>query len=504
VKDVVWLSTNEGTPGAGYWDQQLLVDMFVNKMNHTSIGKLKEAIVVVPTAYQEPALVNKELAKLDKCIVICTSDEENKFDLTELKHPNMKLYATYVHKTKADVTWLPIGYTPHSKTKGWKVKDLDIYFAGQVNHDYRQKMFLELSDSASFVAEVSKGFAQGLEPATYIERLQRSKVVPAPRGNISPDSFRLYESLEHGALPVAEDPAFFRQIFGDYPFPVIDVAKQWRGYCEDGLELFPQSQNTSSAWWHRYKETLYRQFNEADQLTVVIPISPIKSHPDTRVLDETIKSIRHHLDCRIILCFDGVRDEQDDRREDYNLFINNVLASGHERIFPIIFDEHMHQSGMMKEILQYIDTDNILYVEQDTPLVTDMPIEFDKIYSLLESESSLVRLHFEAVIPEPHRHLMLDAEPVDGFIRTVQWSQRPHIATTAFYKRIMDEYFTDKSKSFIEDNMHGVVQRAFNEYGTKGWNQFRMHIYAPEGSYKRSLHTDGREGEPKWDDTQVF
>lgn len=503
MNDVVWLSTRKESPARGYWDQQLLEDLFIKKTHHDKIGKLKEAIVVCPTEYQDVELVNKELSKLDKCIFIGTSDEENKFDLSKLSHPNITIYATYPHDTTADVTWLPIGYTPHSKTQGYLTKDIDVLFAGQINHDSRQVMLREISEIPTSQIYRSKGFAQGLSRERYVELMRRSKVVAAPRGNISPDSFRLYEALEHGAQPIPENVEFFETLFGHNPLPVISEGRQWSGYARDAIKAFPTVQNRSAAWWQQTKENLYRRFS-GDDITVVIPVSPIKSHPDTPVLDETIKSIRHHLDCRIVITFDGVREEQEDKREDYELFINNVLSSGYDRIYPIIFEEHLHQSGMMRAVMDVIDTPYIVYVEQDTPFVTDETIDWQKCTDFLASgESNMIRFHFESEIPSAHKHMMI-GQPRKGFLRTAQWSQRPHIATTAFYRRIMTECFSDETNSFIEDNMHGKVWNAYERDGGHGWDQFRVHIYYPEGSLKRSYHTDGRQGEPKWDDRQTF
>ncbi len=497
MNDVVWL-------GRGYWDMQLLEDLFIKKNHHSQIGKLKEAIVVCPTEYQDVNELNKKISNLKRCILICTSDEENKLDLSKIKHDNIQIYATYVHKTDADVKWLPIGYTPHSKTKGWLEKDIDVLFAGQVNHDSRKKMIRAISDIPTVELDISRGFSQGLEPKDYTQKMQRAKVVPAPRGNISPDSFRLYEALEHGAAPVAENREFFDVLFKDYPFPVITDYKQWRGYVEDALKGFPVIQNTSTAWWMRYKEHLFSDFNHKDDVTIVIPVSPIKSHPQTTILDETIRSIRKHLDCRIIVTFDGVRSEQEYMKDDYQLFINNFLASGHDRIYPLIFDSHMHQTGMMKEALQHIDTDLILYIEQDTPLTEDREIDWELCKQALKSgESNLIRFHFEAFVPKEHKHMMI-GEAENNLLKTAQWSQRPHLATTAFYRRVMNEYFSEEARSFIEDHMHGKLWNAYELDGEQGWNQFRVHIYHPKGDIKRSYHTDGRAGEAKFDDTQVF
>jgi hypothetical protein len=270
-------------------------------------------------------------------------------------------------------------------------------------------------------------------------------------------------------------------------------------------------------------------------LTVVVPVSPIASHPSTEILNEALDSVRfHHPTAEILLCFDGVRAEQESRRVDYEEFIRRALwrADHHYKaVCPFIFESHMHQSGMMRAVLDEIKTPLLMYVESDCPLVTDEPIDWDFIATLLEwGDSNCVRLHHEGTIPDDHQHMMHGWESdysgdrwgyTDNFMRTSQWSQRPHIATTAYYRRILADHFTTDAKCFIEDKMHGVVDNAYRIDGMHGWNQHRLHIYMPakheptgdptgppiHTSYpniKRSYTTDGRAGGPKFDDTQVW
>lgn len=244
-------------------------------------------------------------------------------------------------------------------------------------------------------------------------------------------------------------------------------------------------------------------------ITVVVPVSPIKSHPDTAILDETLASIRHHLPkAEIFLTFDGVRKEQEHRRRDYNEFIRRALWNADHKygpVLPFLFDDHMHQSGMMRAALAEIDTPLLMYVEQDTPLVTDEVIGWRGIKDIITSGvSNVVRLYHEGVLQPEHAHLMHGTDCLQ-FIRTSQWSQRPHVASTAYYRRIMDSHFTTEAKSFIEDRMYGVLEEAYKRDRDLGWHQHRIHIYDPGmGNMKRSYHTDGRAGEAKYDDSQVY
>lgn len=249
-------------------------------------------------------------------------------------------------------------------------------------------------------------------------------------------------------------------------------------------------------------------------ITAVVPTSPIPSHPETAILEETFNSIRHHLpDAEIILTFDGVRSEQDERRGDYEEYVRRALWLADKQfgnICPIVFDQHAHQTGMMRAALAEIRTPLLLYVEHDTPLVVDEPIAWDAITRFVP-RNGLVRFHHEAHIPEEHGHMMHGAVAMavnsgaeSRFVRTSQWSQRPHIATVAFYRRVMATCFTPDSRSFIEDKMHGVCDEAYKIDGMDGWEQYPLWIYSPDTNIKRSYHLDGRAGAEKYEEAQVF
>lgn len=245
-------------------------------------------------------------------------------------------------------------------------------------------------------------------------------------------------------------------------------------------------------------------------LSVVVPVSPIRFHPNIDILTETIQSVRHWLpDTEIFLTFDGVRPEHELWRNNYEHAINRALALADtvwHPVVPYLFEEHQHQTGMLRRVLPDIKTPLILYVESDTPLVTDQPIDWAAITQpVLDGISNVVRLYHEAVIPKGHEHLMHGVEPNTPLIRTSQWSQRPHVASTAYYRRIINGCFTRHAKAFVEDRMYGVLDEAFNVDGLAGWHQHRVHIYTPPGdNWKRSLNLDGRGGAEKHDKDQVF
>lgn len=225
-------------------------------------------------------------------------------------------------------------------------------------------------------------------------------------------------------------------------------------------------------------------------ITCLIPVSAIPSHPSTEVLDQTIASIRERLpDSELIIMFDGLTPNNMHLKERYEQFKSKMLWELNTigNATPIVFDSHSHQTLMTKEVLKLVRTPLILWSEQDTPLHNDIP--FDAIAPvLLTGYADVVRFMHEASVLPDHEYLMLDQKPIDilgvPLIRTRQWSGRPHLAKTMYYKVVADNLWGDKP-AFIEHKMYGaVVEGKFDAH--------RIHIYAPSGSLVRSKHLDGR------------
>lgn len=523
-----FLSLKEGTPATGYYDHALITDLLSDPM----FTKLEEndegCIVILPGAYQADKIkeINKYLSKFLWVVLIVTSDEESKFPVEKIKHDNIKIYVQYPRQGRHDKYGkFPLGYTTETRKHLYNTeKYVDFFFSGQITHKRREDCVKAIENKEGGQIIKTEGFAQGLKQPAYMLTMCQAKVIPAPTGPESADTFRVYEALEAGAIPIADNVSmsgtgdYWAYLLGGFPFPTINDYSDLPGYIDDQLKDFQTKANKIQAWWIKFKRDLkYRLIEDVAELggtkyvnevTVIIPTSVIPSHPDTKIIDETVASVRHHLpDAEIIITFDGLRKEQSDRKADYQEYIRRVLFKCNTswgNVVPIIFDEFTHQAGMAKVAMNEVKTPTILYVEQDTPLVTDYEIKFCELVDKIRTgESNVIRFSFEAYILEDYKHLMI-GEPVDELLKTAQWSQRPHIASTAFYKRILAEHFTDKSRCFIEDLIHGKLQEDFLADGVMGWNQWRVHIFHPEGNIKRSYHTDGRAGEKKFDDKQIW
>ena len=560
--DVVWLTYREDVPNRDFWDYSFLKDLLHGTVwkpaggyefrHHDNFDEITTgAVVILPARSHKEhvAQLNNDLSKLEWCILFLMGDEDHEFPIDQLKMTHrMKVWVMSPQEKTSSVPQVPFinGYTPETNTLLKEFKDAfdkkqnDVFFSGQVTHSRREDCVAaikELPEAVNLLLNETKGFTQGIERGQYLKEMASAKIAPCPSGPCIQDTFRLYEALEAGVIPIAdaktptmtEYDGFWTYLFAsDPPFPVIHDWDTLPALVDDILPSWKHESNKVFSWWQMEKRsTAYKLARDIallsniepptkikDKITVVIPSSSIPSHPSTKVIEETVRTIRAHLpNVEILITLDGLRTEHEHRKEDYEEYKRQLLwLSNFEwaNVLPVIFDEHLHQSGMMRRILDMVKTPTVLYVEQDTPLTPDCDIDWEGITRSIETgEANLVRLSHEALIIPEHKHLMLDDEPKDvsgvPMVRTIQWSQRPHIASAVFYRHLMNNYFTDQSRCFIEDKLHGEVQGEYYRDKDMGWYPWRMFIYHPEGgNIKRSYHTDGRQGEDKLDGTQIW
>lgn len=565
MTDLLFLSYKPDVPPDDYWDMGLLKALFSGDvwdavgMDQLRIRKsLQEvsegAVVVFPARSQVDCIdkLNADIKRLKWLVLILTGDEANEFPADKVKHPNMKLWIMSANPEKHVEGARKIGsgfppqalkYLPEMGTKALR-RPLDYFFAGQITHERRQMLATELDTLKEFQEHnglegeyvFSAGFTQGMKHEDYYATLAAAKVAPCPSGPESPDSFRLYEALEAGCVPVVDAYSpklrhdnYWTWFFDEEPpFPVYTDANQIRGYITDSAERYVPLGNRIFAWWQSKKRQMAYWLrndikdlnggiieldggNMRDWITVIMPSSPIPSHPSTDMIEQTIRDVRIQLpNSEILITVDGIRPEQESYRPAYEEYTRRLLwKANHEwhNVLPITFDEHHHQASMARKVLEQVKTPTILYVEHDTPLTPDRPFQWrELVQSVVDGTANVIRFSHESKILDEHRHLILSAaENHEGALltKTQQWSQRPHLASTAFYRHMLDTYFHPESLTMIEDVMHSIVEQDMGAHGSQAWYNWRIWLYTPDtdpdGSILRSYNLDGRKDDTKYD-----
>lgn len=306
--NVIWLSYHQPEVIArGYWDQGLLEDIFkLGDYNHyinfaTEAAERGDsypwykhdgegAVVIINgrTHVDDTDKINEDIAKLSWVLFIETGDEEATFPWREVKHPRMKIWMMLPRMNEHNDTHfkLPQGYRPGTpellKEIGQRERTIDYSFVGQNNHERRNqcvdvaKQFKSVYPSAFIVP--TDGFGQEvLDQQGYAKVLAESKIVLCPSGIETPDSFRLYEALEAGAIPVVDafstnfkTPGFWQYLFNEtVPFPILKYWDELPALLPTLLKEYPANANKCQAWWiQKKREIKLRLLDDVKELSV--------------------------------------------------------------------------------------------------------------------------------------------------------------------------------------------------------------------------------------------
>ena len=265
------------------WDQNMLDLLFANELYDTGLTftrtkgypvKVDGCVLIIPGRYwfNRANQISESISRFDWVLAIRTGDEEDELHPERVYHPNIKWWVQ-TPKTGVDygdARLFGVGFPPHFNTLKLQPRDTDVFLAAQDTHQRRHECFTALENvTASKMVSATDGFTQGMDKDEYALWMSAAKVVPCPSGAVSPDSFRLYEALEAHTVPIADDVSpsydsagYWRMLFPDAPFPILESYEQLPGYIEDQLKVWPENANTIAAWWIGYKRSMSRWVRE--------------------------------------------------------------------------------------------------------------------------------------------------------------------------------------------------------------------------------------------------
>lgn len=294
--NVVWTTHNQASISRGYWDGgwlERILDSTLHPHSYTfthypkayEVPKYQGAVVVIPGRWNLEYVgeLAVEMSEFTWALVVVTGDEESLFNWEGLHNQLSVDHFFWIQTPRPDKHTheliRPIGdfwppscpemirkhFPTHSRTWNWT-------FSGQINNQSRLECYSALrarehNHHDGFVKKTD-GFGAGLEYRDYIYSLCNTKVAPCPSGTFTPDTFRLYEALEAGCIPITDigsptygDIGYWQFLFGEEPpFPLIRSWKEFNGRCDELLGNWADKSRDVSDWWSGYKRRIAREF----------------------------------------------------------------------------------------------------------------------------------------------------------------------------------------------------------------------------------------------------
>ena len=265
-------SVKEEDCAADKWDYGLLKQFF-NKNNIkpdrvTTLPNTDRAFVVIPgpqnVDFEDQ--ISEELSKIGRVVLFITGDESATFKVDKIEHSNIEIWIQYPHRKHSQYNKLALG-VPRDLPKhlpDYQDKIYDVSFSGQITHQRRQELATAMPNIPNSFYNPTTGFAEGLKPKQYYDKMFLSKIVPCPSGAEVIDSFRFYEAIEMLCLPVADAldskqnaTNYYNFVFEEeVPVKTLDNWNLLQNLIPELLNNYPNNMHQVVCWWMKYKRDL--------------------------------------------------------------------------------------------------------------------------------------------------------------------------------------------------------------------------------------------------------
>jgi hypothetical protein len=260
---------------ADKWDYGLLKEFFnKNKIKPnrvTALPNTDRAFVVIPgpqnVDFEDQ--ISEELNKIGRVVLFITGDESATFKIDKIKHDDIEIWIQYPHKKHSQYNKLALGVPQHlsKNLPEYQDKSYDVSFSGQITHQRRQELATVMPDIPNSFYNPTNGFAEGLKPKQYYDKMFLSKIVPCPSGAMVIDSFRFYEAIEMLCLPIGDklDSKMQRTDFFNFLFQgehSINTVENWQNLPKllpELLNNYTSEMHQIVCWWIKYKRDLFNE-----------------------------------------------------------------------------------------------------------------------------------------------------------------------------------------------------------------------------------------------------
>ena len=243
---------------------------FADAKSYEQLAENHNFIVIDNHLTSEKVGLFKYICSLGGSIILFHLSDENYSDCTAAYKWCKVVYRNYHSNLLSHnkrISSFALGY----KT-GFRIEHTDLLttsrkytwsFAGDANKATRQKMLQAMRGIAGGYEHLTSSFdaPDALGTSDYAKLMQESVFIPCPKGYCNFDSFRIYEALEAGCIPIVERSRnydYFFDMFGTYPFPSVTSWEETPALIESlqGRGMTHSVAKHCRIWWARYKASL--------------------------------------------------------------------------------------------------------------------------------------------------------------------------------------------------------------------------------------------------------
>ena len=230
--------------------------------NIKSLNKGDTLIIVDSSPEKKIEVYNNLKLVCSKFFLFHLGDEAGTYDLSEAYKNFDYIWRTFCSNkyfNSNQVKCIPIGYKSGLVNKQENKRKYKWAFTGTPHKSSRHDLLFQFSSIKPFFCHKTNKFNEKVISVDEMSKiLSLTEFMPCPNGFFHPETYRLYEALQCGCIPIVEDAyKYYDRLFPNNPFVKIGkwadaktVIKNW------GEKEIKEKQEECSIWWSDYKNEL--------------------------------------------------------------------------------------------------------------------------------------------------------------------------------------------------------------------------------------------------------
>ncbi len=157
------------------------------------------------------------------------------------------------------VKCIPIGYKSGVSNKKKNNRKYKWAFTGTPHKSSRHDLLFQFSGIEPFFCHKTKKFDQKTISADDMsEVLSSTEFIPCPNGFFHPETYRVYEALECGCIPIVEKAyKYYDRLLPNNPFLKVDMWAEAKPIIKSwGNDQIKQKRDECKIWWNNLKNEL--------------------------------------------------------------------------------------------------------------------------------------------------------------------------------------------------------------------------------------------------------
>ena len=251
------------------WIYEILKKVKYNIIeNETNLEKEDTLIIVDSSVEKKTELYTKLKLICSKIFLLHLGDESGEYDSSTVYENCNHIWRTFCSNKyfeNSKVKCIPIGYKSGVLNKQKNNRKYKWAFTGTPHKSSRHDLLFQFSGIEPFFCHKTQKFDQKIISVDEMsEVLSLTEFIPCPNGFFHPETYRVYEALECGCIPIVEKAyKYYDRLFPTNPFLKVDMWAEAKpiikGWGNDQIKL---KRDECRIWWSNLKNELQKSIKD--------------------------------------------------------------------------------------------------------------------------------------------------------------------------------------------------------------------------------------------------